>query len=47
MNDNHLIFTRDIPLKRVKDVAFYADYLNRALRRITTDKQLDKNYSWI
>lgn len=42
VNDNHLIFTRDIPLKRVKDVAFDADYLNRALRRITTSHQLDK-----
>lgn len=42
MNDNHLIFTRDIPLKRVKDVTFYDDYLNRALRRIANDNQLDK-----
>ncbi|EUJ40796.1 site-specific integrase [Brochothrix campestris] len=42
VNDNHLIFTRDIPLKGVKDVAFDADYLNRALRKITTDHQLDK-----
>lgn len=42
VTDNHLIFTRDIPLKKVKDVAFDADYLNRALRKITTDHQLDK-----
>lgn len=42
VTDNHLIFTRDIPLKKIKDVAFDADYLNRALHRITTDYQIEK-----
>ncbi|WNF91004.1 tyrosine-type recombinase/integrase [Vagococcus fluvialis] len=42
VTDNHLIFTRDIPLKRMKDIAFDADYLNRALHRITTDYQIEK-----
>ena len=34
VRDNHLLFTRDIPLKKLKDQPFDPDYLNRCLKTV-------------
>jgi integrase len=39
VRDNHLVFTRDIPLKNEKDQPFDPDYLNRCMKTVVKENK--------
>lgn len=39
VKDNHLVFTRDIPLKNEKDQPFDPDYLNRCMKTVVKENK--------
>lgn len=39
VKDNHLVFTRDIPLKNEKDQLFDPDYLNRCMKTVVKENK--------
>lgn len=39
VKDNHLVFTRDIPLKNEKDQPFDPDYLNRCMKTVAKENK--------
>src|SRR5699024_6655161 len=39
VRDNHLVFTRDIPMKNEKDQPFEPDYLNRCMKTVVKENK--------